>query len=471
MKNTIKLFMCAIVAFCFASCTTEEGAGTDQFNFNISVLENNIAVTWSTVSGAAYYEVQLNDENGIKVDKTAYKFEDLDYETTYNVSLKALSAAGKVLQSGSKSATLGARVIPAFREWICDVTVTTISNNGKWAVGGNDKNAIMINLSTDKITLVPSVEFFDVDDNGVAVGSYHGLSIDGVAAMYINGEILEINLSSITATNYMSCLTGITPDGSYAVGWYASVGDDTYGAIYGDYVPFCYDVVKNKVSVPEPGQRLYNSGAMSTHGVAPDRSILGCDQVSTGDGVNLMLNTIWTDEYTPYTYLHFEYDATYMPVKTMGDMNNRFSNSGRYVYGYANHSFTATSATSQPAVYDRETDNIYYYGGIGAVTAMTEDGIVFINDSPYGNGSTTYVTPIDNSISADFQTLEEWLFLEHNIDVAKYEPTSNTDTDNALLLDGVMTLGVSEDGRTLVATTSSMSGWVNTVIYLDGAKE
>ena len=155
----------------------------------------------------------------------------------------------------------------------------------------------------------------------------------------------------------------------------------------------------------------------------------------------------------------------------MGDMNNRFSTSGRYVYGYAVTDYTSANPDSQPAVYDRETQQMYTYGGIGAVTSITEDGIVFINDAPYGNGSTTYVTTIDNGMSATFQTLEAWLLEEHGIDVSIYVPGSNTDPENALNLDGVMTLGVSADGRTLMCITSSYSGWVTTVIYLDGVKE
>ena len=471
MKNTIKLLMCAMMAFCFSSCTDETGSDVvADFNFTISAIENTLAVTWNGVEGAAYYEVQLNDDQAIKTDRTAHKFEDLAYDATYNVSLKAVNGAGKVLQRGTKSATIGARVLPAFREWISAVPITTLSDNGRWAVGCFDIDGIIIDLTTDKATSTPSIALYDVDDNGVAVGSYHGLVSSGVAAMYINGEIYEIDLGSITSNNYMSCLTSITPDGSYAVGWYASSENDTYGAIYGDYVPFCYDVIKNKVTIPEPGLRLYNEGALTLHSVAPDRSILGCDQVSTGDGINLMLNTIWADEYTPYEYVHFEYDATYMPISTMGDMNNRFSPSGRYVYGYATTGYDSASPDNMPAVYDRELDEMFYYGGIGAVTAITDDGIVFINDSPYGSGSTTYVTTVDNGIVAQFKTLENWLIEEHNINVALYEPSSNTNPEDAYILDGVMTLGVSADGRTLLVITSSNSGWVNTIIYLDGTK-
>lgn len=471
MKNTIKLLMCAVMALCFAGCTPEEETPSTALNFNVSVIDNSIAVTWNAESGAVYYEIQLDDNDAVRTDKTAHRFDKLMYDTTYTVSLKALNASGTVLKEGTKSATIGSRAIPAFREWVSEIPATTISDNGRWAAGCFDINGIIINLVTDEVTLTPSVALYDIDDNGVGVGSYHGQSMDGVAAMYINGQVYEIDLSSITATNYMSCLTSITPDGSYAVGWYASVGEDLNGDIYGDYVPFCYDVVKNKVTVPEPGQRLYNDGAMSLHSVAPDRSILGCDQVNTGDGINLMLNTVWEDEYTPYQYVHFEYDAAYMPVSTMGDMNNRFSTSGRYVYGYAVTDYTSTNPDSQPAVYDRETQQMYTYGGIGAVTSITEDGIVFINDAPYGNGSTTYVTTIDNGMSATFQTLEAWLLEEHGIDVSIYVPGSNTDPENALNLDGVMTLGVSADGRTLMCITSSYSGWVTTVIYLDGVKE
>ena len=463
--------MCAVMAICFAGCTPEDENSANSFIFSLSTKGNSIIVTWDAVPEALFYELQLDSNEVVRTDTIGYRFEDLQYNTKYSVTLKAISLAGKTIKSGTNSITIGKREIPAFREWVGGLPVNTISNNGRWAVGCFDMSGIIIDLTTDKVTITDQFSIDDVDDNGIAVGSYHGKNVNGVAAMYVDGNIIEIDLSEITADNSMSGLTAITPDGSYAVGWWQTTPGELWETIYGMNAPFCYDVVNNKVSVPEPGSRLYNEGALSLYSVSPDRSILGCDQTSTGDGINVMVDTIWEDEYTPYKYVFFDYDTeTGLPTSVIGDTNNRFSQSGKYVYGRYT-TFEDMSSKTQPTVYDVENKTIYNFDGIGAVTAFNDkDGIVFMNDVPSGCGTTVFVTTLDKRSYADFLTLEEWLLTEHNINIAEYEPRSNTNTDNSLWLDGVIVTGVSADGRTIVAMTSSYDGWINTVIYLDGVK-
>ena len=100
------------------------------------------------------------------------------------------------------------------------------------AVGAMGTDGIIIDLTTDEMTEIYSLALYDVDNNGVGVGSYHGLIPEGVAAMYVNGEVIEVDLSTITKNNSFSALTSITPDGSYAVGWYAANENDAYAAAY-----------------------------------------------------------------------------------------------------------------------------------------------------------------------------------------------------------------------------------------------
>ena len=45
------------------------------------------------------------------------------------------------------------------------------------------------------------------------------------------------------------------------------------------------------------------------------------------------------------------------------------------------------------AAYDRNTDTLHTFTG-GAVTAMSDDGIVFINDASFYIGTTSYVVDI-----------------------------------------------------------------------------
>lgn len=464
MKNTIKLLMCAAMAFCFASCTDPaDSPATEKYSFALSAVENTIIASWEAVDGAAYYQIQLDDNDAVKTDKRAHKFEGLNYETTYNVTLEAIAATGNVLESASKSITIGVRQTPAYREWIHMAAGAAISNNGRWVVGGFDRQGMLIDLNTDAMVTTENMELYDVDDNGVGVGSFHGTVADGVAAMFVDGEVVTIDLSTLTPNNNMSCLTSITPDGSYAVGWYWNYDGDNayYASIYGQIIPFCYDVVKNKVTVPTSGSRIYNEGAMSLSAVAPDRSILGIEQSL------VMLNVVWSDEHNPYEYLYFEHDAEYNPEAGMGELQNRFSTSGRYVYGKA-QTYTKNSQEDQPAVFDRETNELYLYTGIGSVSTMTEDGTIFINDAPYGWGTTTFVTTLTEGDASAYRTMDEWLLTEFGIDVSKYDPTTNTEPEDPYTLDGTITIGASADGRTLLCITNSTSGWVTSVICLDG---
>lgn len=469
MKNAIKLLMCSVMAFCFASCTeTPNEPAAEKFNFTLSVMENSIVATWDAIDGTAYYQLQLNDEPVVKTDKRAYKFENLKYDATYDVTLEAISAAGAVIESHTKSATIGKRNIPAYREWI-SVPTTAISNNGRWVVGGYDHQGMMIDLTNDKYTPVVDFELYDVADNGVAVGSYHAKSLDGEAAIYNNGVVEIIDLRNLIESCLMSCCTGITPDGSYAVGWYwCSDTSSFFAQKYGEIVPFCYDLEKKKVSVPECGERAYGWGAMSAYAVTPDRSILGLDQSAAH------LNVIWKDEKTPYEYVDFQYDIEMVegqeakiPSFFVGDMQNRFSQSGRYVYGKGS-TYVDGVYTEYPIVHDRtihETQIIEF--GL-RVTGMTDGGLVFVDDVPYGyTGSTSYVYDLNNP-TEDVPALEKWLMNNHSIDIEAFEPMTDTDPTNNYLLDGTVIVATSEDGRTLVGITNSESGWITSVFYLDG---
>ena len=64
--------------------------------------------------------------------------------------------------------------------------------------------------------------------------------------------------------------------------------------------------------------------------------------------------------------------------------------------------------------------------------------------------------------------LEQWLLEEHSIDVGIFEPTINETSDDDLYLESVIVVGTSEDGRTIVGITNTLSGWLTFVIDLDG---
>ena len=468
MKNTIKVLMCAILAFAFVGCT--EGGGDDNKNrlatpnFSLRVDGNEITVSWEEVVGAAYYEVTLDPGSIEKTDKTIHKFSELQYSTEYKVSVRAIATdATNNSNVDVKKVKTAERIVPQYREFYPSygAAPTAISNNGRWVVGGNDRCGYVLDLSTDKMVEFASAEFYDVADDGTAVGSDHSENMDGNAAILIGDKMVAIDLSELASNYGMSCATGITPDGEYVVGWYWEYDESSYySQQYGMVIPFCYDVIKNKVTVPEVGNRLYNEvAATSIKAVAPDRTLLGYEQ---SEGI---FSIVWSDEYTPFEYVYFDYDDQYNPVYGLGDTQNLFSQTGRYIYGKA---VDYTSSQGIAAAYDRETQSLMTFAG-GSVTAMSDNGVAFINDVPYYLGTTSYVVDVTKGEPYEWIEFEEWVFDEHDVDIASFEPTTDTDDSDGLLLEAVITVAVSENGRVIVGMTNTDMGWMTYVVDLDGA--
>ena len=468
MKNTIKVLMCAILAFAFVGCT--EGNGDDNKNrlatpnFSLRADGNEITVSWEEVDGAAYYEVALDPGSIAKTDKTIHKFSDLQYNTEYKVSVRAIATdAANNSNVDVKKVTTAERIVPQYREFYPELGAapTAISNNGRWVVGGNDRCGYVLDLSTDKMVEFSNAEFYDVADDGTAVGSDHSENMDGDAAILVGDKVVKIDLSELALNYGMSCATGITPDGEYVVGWYWEYDESSYySQQYGMVIPFCYDVIKNKVTVPEAGNRLYNEvAATAIKAVAPDRTLLGYEQ---SEGI---FSIVWSDEYTPFEYVHFEYDSAYNPVYGLGDTQNLFSQTGRYIYGKA---VDYTSLQEVAAAYDRETQSLMTFTG-GSVTAMSDNGVAFINDVPYYLGTTSYVVDVTKGEPYEWIEFEEWVFDEHDVDIASFEPTTDTDDTDGLLLEGVITVAVSENNRVIVGMTNTNMGWLTYVVDLDGA--
>jgi hypothetical protein len=397
-----------------------------------------------------------------KTEKVIHRFENLEYNTEYKVSVRAIAPdAAKNSNTEVKSIKTEVRNVPQYREFYPQngAAGTAISNNGRWLVGGNDRMGYIVDLATDAMTEFEGYELYDVADDGTAVGSDHTSNADGDAAILINGKMVAIDLSELAVNYGMSCATGITPDGEYVVGWYWEYDDNCYYAQqYGMVIPFCYDVLKNTVTVPEVGERIYNNAAATAiKSVAPDRTLLGYEQ---SEGI---YSIVWEDEYTPFEYVYFEYDAEYNPTLALGDTQNLFSQTGRYIYGKAVEGGT----TELAAAYDRETETLMTFTG-GSVTAMTDDGVAFLNDVPYYLGTTSYVIDTTKGEPYEWAELEEWLFDEHNVDIASFEPTTDTDETDGLLLEGIITVAVSENGRVIVGMTNTEMGWLTFVVDLDG---
>jgi hypothetical protein len=469
MKTTLKALLAGLVVIMAWSCeTTGETSNDGRLAtpyFTANVDGNTITVAWEEVTGAAYYEVGLNPGSIEKTDKLIHRFDNLEYNTEYEVSVRAIATdESKNSIVETKKVSTEVRIAPQYREFYPQngAAGTAISNNGRWLVGGNDRMGYIVDLATDKMTEFEGYELYDVADDGTAVGSDHTENADGNAAILINGKMVAIDLSEIAVNYGLSCATGITPDGEYVVGWYWEYDENSYYAQnYGMVIPFCYDVMKNKVSVPEVGDRIYNNAAATAiKSVAPDRTLLGYEQ-SVG-----IHNIVWKDEYTPFEYAYFQYNDQYEPVFSMGDTQNFFTQSGRYIYGKAVD--YASGQVAYAAAYDRTTNTLMTFTG-GSVTAMTDDGVAFLNDVPYYLGTTSYVIDTTKGEPYEWTELEEWLFDEHDVDIASFEPTTDTDKTDGLILESVIVVGVSENGRVIVGITNTNFGWLTFVVDLDGA--
>lgn len=428
---------------------------TPEFTANVQL--NSVIITWNPVAGAAYYEIVINDnaEETIRTDINTHLIENLMWGEQYTISLTAISAnpeEKKNSEAYTATITIPERVVPAYREWF-SVPATAISNNGRWTVGGYDRQGMIIDLLTDEMTQVADFELYDIADNGVAVGSSHRNNPDGSAAYYIDGEAYEVDLGALPSNLYCSCLTAITPDGEYAVGWFYDYDDTYYTRLYGTIVPFTYNLTTERVTVPAINDAMpyaHQLSAIALKGVTPERELLGYEQ-SVG-----IFSIFWSDEQTPFEYVHFEYESDYTPVECLGDTQNLMSQSGRYIFGKGSK-FAGNSYTEYPAVYDRQTNTMMWFEG-GSVTAMGDNGIAFINDAPYYMGTTSYI--VDTNDNLEVQTpIVDWLKIYHNLDLENYIP------------DGIIVIGVSADNNTIIGIVNTDSGWITCAISLNGTQE
>ena len=114
---------------------------------------------------------------------------------------------------------------------------------------------------------------------------------------------------------------------------------------------------------------------------------------------------------------------------------------------------------SQPACYNLETEELTVFEGTcnqGTVTAMTDDGLVFLNDVPYYMGTTSYVVDLKSGNTTEQTPIIDWLMREYTINLYGY------------LQDGIITIGASADGRKLLGIVNTDMGWMTYVIDLDG---
>lgn len=459
MKNIFKLFAAAIIAIMAIGCETAEPAnqnGLQAPEFSANANENSITVSWAAVEGAAYYQIWLNDDEPTKTDKTVHRFDNLKWDTEYTVNLQAIAAnADENSAVASVKVVIAARKVPAYREWCPQngSTASAISDNGRYVVGCFDRQGMIIDLTTDELTMIENFDCLDVADDGVIVGATYEDSQSGEAALFINGKSVKLDLSDLTESD-MSSFQAVTPDGTFAVGWWWEYDAESYyGKIYDTIVPFVYDVLKDRITVLEAGDTLYGTGAVAPYGVTADHRIVGCEQGYA------MMAVIWEDEYSKFTYPVFEYDSEYRPTLSLGDTQVRMTPNGEYIYSVVKTYPEGGGEVAQPGCYNLETKELTAFGGKcfnGTVTAMTNDGIAFLNDVPFYMGTTSYVVDVNEGNPDEQKPIVDWLLDEHGIDLYNY------------IQEGIMTIGASADGRKILCIVNTDMGWITSVIDLDG---
>lgn len=461
MKNLFKGFVVAAMAILAIACGNDSpepvNNGLKMPEFSANANENSITVSWTAVDGAAYYQIWLNDNEPVKTDKLVHRFDGLKWNTEYTVNLQAIATDAK---KNSKVATqqviIAERKVPVYREWYPEngSTATAISDNGRFVVGCFDRQGMIIDLDTDELTMIENFDCQDVADDGIIVGATYEDSQSGEAAMYINGKSVKLDLSELTKSD-MSSFQAVTPDGLFAVGWWWEYDAESYyGKMYQDIVPFAYDIIKDRIIILEAGDTLYGVGGVAAYSVTADRRILGCEQGYA------MMAVLWEDEYSKFTYPVFEYDSEYRPTLSFGDTMTRMTPNGKYIYSVATTYPEGSASVSQPACYDLETNTLTTFAGecaMGSVSAMTNDGVVFLNNVNIGY-ETAYVADLDGNTET-LTPIIDWFLDTHSIDLYN---NMNVE-DNAYVI-----IGASADGRTLLALGYTEMGHATIVIDLDG---
>lgn len=469
MKNIFRLLFASIALVAFVGCEQGDVLGGDDNkkemlptpNATATVVENDIIVAWDAVDFAIRYELTLNGGEAVSTnaDVSLYRFEDLDYATEYTITVVAISA-DEATMANSEAKVLKVEIpaleVPAYREWYSASGAVAISNNGRWVVGAFQHNGFIYDLQNNKQTEFPGYEFSDISDNGVAVGAYFpSESSGGEAVYYKDGEAHKVNLGELPGNLYGSSLTSVTPDGTYAVGWYWDYADTYYTERFGLIVPFAYDIANNIVTVlKEDVTYAQYRTATQAYAVDPNRAILGLEQSVLG-----MFGVIWESATADWQYVYMETNEDKEPTKAFGSVGMCFfSPEGRFVYNQASTYVDGVNENCA-AAHDREKKELIMFESVrqGGVSAMTEDGVAFLNDVSAGFGTTSFVIDTNKDVN-EVKRIDDWLLEEHNINLKGY------------LQSGIIIMGVSADGRTLLGMTNTMEyGWVNFVICLDGS--
>lgn len=470
MKNLFKMLLVAILACGAVACDDVPGdvnPGNDTPQLETPVVahqvdSNNVVLTWSAVEKALYYTVRVDEEEPVRVEQTTYVVRALSWNATHKIYITAVSHDEQYLLSSEPAVvevTLGGRIAPAYREWYVqnNAAASAISDNGRYVVGAYDKQAFFLDLEKDEITYISEAEFYDVTDEGVAVGSGFEGTMDGYAAYYKDGEMIKVSVDEFVSSADGfggAALTAIMHDGSFAVGWYWDYGTTEQTSTYGMMVPFKYDFATGEVSLLPAGDFQYGGEeqvGLVPKAIATDGAILGYDYSYD------MFSVVWENAAADFEYLLLEVDDKGLPAETIGDSQNLMTQGGKYVFGKAK-TYTNNIAKEVAAAFDRETDELLVCGG-ACITAMGDNGIAFINDAPYYMGETSYIVDVTSGDLETLTPIADWLLEEYDMDLTEEIPY------------GIIVVAVSADCNTIVGIANTDQGWVTSVICLDGVIE
>lgn len=340
-----------------------------------------------------------------------------------------------------------------------------MSPNGKWAVlyAGSQLtyfNPTLWNLETDETTLLYGPEdtessqilAIDVDDNGMAVGSY-----DNMPAYYKDGQWIQLPVPEGYTDGSVK---SVCADGSIMVGYVNETIDDGTGGV--DYIGKACKWVNGQlvddVYIPETDSRKVKVVTPQFVEVSTDGStIMG---VLNFTYLTSCTPVIWAPE-EPQTIcddLYYNEDGKRNYTALHGIIG--MSPNGKYVTGYIDYDLGETN-TDGNFLYDVQSKKSKVYTGdnneiITQGCAIDNDGVIY--------EATTVATAVRNAyirVNEIQHDMTEYMKEEYNFDLTAETSMQNFGT----------VMAVSDDGKTVIGFEGPGGNWCLKYSVAPGANE
>ncbi|GEM_PF-3966865 len=200
---------------------------------SIAGSSSGITIKWSSVSGAASYNIKRKTADGsyedlVTVSKTSYTDTDVSHGEKYTYKVCAVRGSIKGLYSSAKSLTYTSFIAPVLNSATYSGTSVTL----KWSkVAGADGYKIYQKRGSGSYTLVKTVSnnllnSTTLKDRDIGIAYTYKIKAyadDGTASVYSNTKTLTLKLSAPKITKTASATAS-----SITIGWSKVDGADGY---------------------------------------------------------------------------------------------------------------------------------------------------------------------------------------------------------------------------------------------------